>query len=80
MTKIKSIKRRKYKGPVYDLTVDQVHSYNINGLAVHNSGVGSLVLYCLGVIGLDPLKHQLTMDRFLYAQADYRARQEDFFE
>jgi len=80
MAKIKEIRRKKYKGTVYDLTVNETHSYNIDGLAVHNSGVGSLVLYCLGVIGLDPMDYDLTMDRFLYAKSDYRAKPDAFFE
>ena len=35
------------------------------------SGIGSLVLYCLGVVGLDPVKYKLNMDRFLYCEAEY---------
>ena len=42
MAKIKSIKKKKYKGKVHDLTVKDVHAYNIEGLSVHNSAVGSL--------------------------------------
>jgi len=80
MAKIKKITKEQYKGKVYDLTVDKSHSYNIDGLAVHNSGVGSLVLYCLGVIGIDPIKYGLSMDRFLYAEADYHITESDFFD
>lgn len=43
------------------------------------SGAGSLVLYCLGVTGVDPIKRELSMDRFLYAEAEYRATAEEFF-
>lgn len=35
--KISNIKKIDYNGPVYDLTVEQAHSYNINGIIVHNS-------------------------------------------
>lgn len=35
--KISSIKQVDYNGPVYDLTVDQDHSYNIDRIIVHNS-------------------------------------------
>lgn len=35
--KISSIKQVDYDGPVYDLTVDQDHSYNIDRIIVHNS-------------------------------------------
>ena len=48
--------------------------------AGRGSGVGSLVLYCLGVIGINPMDYDLTMDRFLYAKADYRAKPDAFFE
>ena len=70
--KVISTATEEYNGPVYDLCVNETHTYNIDGLAVHNSGVGSLVLYVLGVIGIDPLKHDLSMDRFLYCEAEYR--------
>lgn len=39
--------------------------------AGRGSGVGSLVLFCLGVTGLDPIKYDLGMDRFLYCEAEY---------
>ncbi|MDO8609305.1 MAG: PHP domain-containing protein [bacterium] len=79
MAKIISIKRKRFKGDVYDLSVEGSHTYNIDGLAVHNSACGSLVLYCLGVIGVDPIKYNLSMDRFLYMEANYKAGIEDFF-
>lgn len=34
---IESIETIKYKGYVYDLEVEKQHSYNINGIIVHNS-------------------------------------------
>lgn len=37
LTEIKSIKKKQYKGKVYDLTIEKDHSYNINGIIVHNS-------------------------------------------
>lgn len=37
LKRIKSIKRCHYKGKVYDLTVKDCHSYNINKICVHNS-------------------------------------------
>jgi DNA polymerase-3 subunit alpha len=43
------------------------------------SCVGSLVTYCLGITNIDPIKYELSMDRFLYAEANYRAKVEDFF-
>jgi DNA polymerase-3 subunit alpha len=44
------------------------------------SAPGSLVLYCLDVTGIDPIKYNLSMERFLFSSADYRARISDFFE
>ena len=37
LLKIKSIEKKQYIGKVYDLTVENDHSYNINGIIVHNS-------------------------------------------
>jgi len=34
---------------------------------VHNSGAGSLVLYVLGITGVDPIKYHLLFERFLDA-------------
>ncbi len=63
--KIKSITKEDFRGNVYDLTVDDVHSYNIDGLAVHNSGAGSLVNYTLRITNVDPLIYNLYFERFL---------------
>jgi IMP dehydrogenase len=37
LVKITSIEKKHYKGKVYDLTVADNHSYNIDGIVVHNS-------------------------------------------
>jgi len=37
LIKIEKIKRIPYKGKVYDLEVEDNHSYNVNGIIVHNS-------------------------------------------
>jgi IMP dehydrogenase len=37
LTKIKTINIKHYRGKVYDLTVQNNHSYNINKMIVHNS-------------------------------------------
>ena len=49
--------KHQYDGKVYDLCVDESHSYNIDGLVVHNSGAGSLVNYALGITKVDPLQY-----------------------
>lgn len=62
--KIKKITKRNYSGQVYDLTVENTHTYNISGLAVHNSAAGVLLPYLFGITHIDPLKHDLSLDRF----------------
>lgn len=54
-----------YNGDVYDLTIQDEHSYNIDDIVVHNSGGGSLVCYALDIIKIDPLKYDLLFERFL---------------
>lgn len=62
---VKKVQRKNYKGPVYDLEVLTTNSYNIGGLAVHNSVTGSLVSYLLGITKINPIKHKLNFGRFL---------------
>lgn len=54
-----------YDDNVYDLTVKDVHNYNIQNIIVHNSGGGSLVCYALDIIKIDPIKYDLLFERFL---------------
>lgn len=37
LKEIETIETKHYAGQVYDLTVEQNHSYNVNGIVVHNS-------------------------------------------
>ena len=37
LIKIEKIEKKNYTGKVYDLTVKDTHSYNINNIIVHNS-------------------------------------------
>jgi len=62
--KIRKKTLKKYDGKVYDLTVENTHSYNIEGLAVHNSAAGSLVAFCLGITKVDPIRYNLLFERF----------------
>jgi intein/homing endonuclease len=50
---------------VYDLTVEDNHNYLTTSFLVHNSAVGSLVCYCLGITDVDPIRHNLLFSRFL---------------
>lgn len=69
--KVKSKSIFKYKGTVHDLRVAETHSYNIESLIVHNSAAGSLVLFLIGITYVDPIKHDLSFERFLAAEKGY---------
>ncbi len=56
---------KNFKGKVYDLTVEDTHSYNIDGISVHNSAAGCLLSWCLDIIKIDPLRFGLYFERFL---------------
>lgn len=62
--KLKSKKIIRYKGKVYDLTVANTSSYNVEGIAVHNSSAGCLVSYLIGITGIDPIPYNLIFERF----------------
>lgn len=64
MTRLISRRTRHYKGKVYDLTVENTHTYNIEGIPVHNCG-GSLVAYLLGITDVDPIRFDLLFERFI---------------
>lgn len=57
---------------VYDITVEDNPSYSTDKYIVHNSAAGSLVLYLIGVTGIDPVKYNLYFERFV---SKARARQ-----
>lgn len=63
--KLKSKTVVPYKGEVVDLCVANSHTYNVEGVGVHNSGGGSLVAYVLHITDLDPLFWDLPFARFL---------------
>lgn len=67
--KLKKKTFKHYKGKVYDLCVENSHTYNIEGLGVHNSGAGALVSYVLGITQVDPLRWGLMFSRFLREDA-----------
>lgn len=52
---------------VYDLSLyaDFHPSFMTNAGIVHNSAPGSVVVYCLGIVDVDPLEHGLLFERFL---------------
>lgn len=62
--KLKNKSRIKYTGKVYDISVENSHTYNVEGLGVHNSAAGSLVSYLLGITLIDPIPYGLLFSRF----------------
>lgn len=75
--KIKKISKKTYEGKVYDLSVKDVHSYNINGLGVHNSAAGSIISYLLDITTMDPIKFKLPFERFLAAEYGHIVERRD---
>lgn len=75
---ITSVGVEKYKGKVFDLTVENDSSYIANSMLVHNSAAGSLVLFLLGITSVDPIIHDLDFDRFLSADEEYHTCKADF--
>lgn len=54
----------KYKGKVNDLSIKNSHSYNVEGLGVHNSAAGCLVSHLTNITHVDPIKYNLLFERF----------------
>lgn len=52
---------------VHDLVIDAPHhpSFITSSGVVHNSAPGSVVVYCLGIVNVDPMEHNLFFERFL---------------
>lgn len=57
-----------YKGKVHDISVKNSHTYNVEGLGVHNSAAGCLISYLMDITKLDPIKYNLLFERF-YSEA-----------
>ena len=75
VTDKKIITNHNYKY-VYDLTVNNGHSYtvayqdddlNIHSFITHNSAAGSLLSYALGITAIDPIPYGLLFSRYLNA-------------
>ncbi len=62
---VANVKFSHYNGKVYDLSVENTHTFNISGAVVSNSAGGSLASYVLGIVGLDPIEYDLDFARFL---------------
>ncbi|MFA5652466.1 MAG: hypothetical protein WC933_03825, partial [Candidatus Paceibacterota bacterium] len=68
--KLKNKTLKIYKGKVHDLTVENSHSYNVEGLGVHNSAAGCLLTWCLDITKIDPIPFKLYFERFLNPYRD----------
>lgn len=55
----------KYKGKVNDISIENSHSYNVEGISVHNSAAGTLAGYLSDITQIDPIKYNLLFERFL---------------
>lgn len=57
---------KKIVNKVYDICVEDNHSYVTNSFAAHNSAAGSLICYLMGITSLtDPVEYGLLFERFL---------------
>lgn len=63
--KLKSKKTINHIGVVHDLTIENTHSYNVEGISVHNSAAGCLLSWCLDITQIDSLHFDLYFERFL---------------
>lgn len=63
--KVRSVDVVKNIKEVYDIEVENNPNYLTNSFLVHNSAVGALTCYCLGITDVDPIEHDLLFSRFL---------------
>jgi len=63
LKQIESIDKKHYKGKVFDLTVEKDHSYNIQGIIVHNSICTTRIQTGHGVPGLQTIFDCARSDR-----------------
>jgi len=69
--KLKKKTKINYSGKVYDLSVENSHTYNVEGLAVHNSAAGCLISYLIGITLIDPIEYNLLFSRFYNKSRSY---------
>jgi hypothetical protein len=50
---------------VHDLEIEEDHSFLTSEYAVHNSAGGTILAYLEGITHVDPIDHDLSLDRFL---------------
>jgi DNA polymerase-3 subunit alpha len=57
--------KKQYSGKVYDLEIENNHSFRTSNYVVHNSAAGSLISYLLDITEIDSVKYGLSFERFL---------------
>ena len=65
LTQVRSIEEANGVKFVGDIEVENNSNYLTTSFLVHNSAVGSLICYALGITDVDPVKHDLLFSRFL---------------
>lgn len=62
---VMSVKKSHSATTVYDIQVEDDHSFMTDEFIVHNSAGGSLVAYLAEITAVDPLEYDLLFERFL---------------
>lgn len=62
---VMSVKTKGYKGPVYDLEVENNPSFRTSSYVVHNSAGGCLIAFLTDISRTNPLTYNLLFERFL---------------
>ena len=65
LLKVRAIKEINDVHVVYDIEVEGNSNYLTSSFLVHNSAVGFLTCYLLGITDTDPVRHDLLSERFL---------------
>ena len=71
--RVRKIEIEKNVDKVYDLEVENNHDYLTSSFIVHNSAVGSLICYSLGITDVDPIREGLLFSRFMSEQRGGRS-------
>jgi DNA polymerase-3 subunit alpha len=65
LVQVREVNEVKNISEVFDIQVENNSNYLTSSFLVHNSAVGSLICYCLGITDVDPILHDLLFSRFL---------------
>lgn len=65
LVRIRKIEIGRKENKVYDIRVENNSNYCTSSFLVHNSGAGSMVVYCLYITDVNPIEYDLFFERFL---------------